>query len=153
MKNLEIIPQLEAHESYKTLGVYLTADGNHKDELKELKDIAKAWADKISLSLLSANETVTAIHATIEKKLTYPLMALMLTQEECDEILQPLFRTMLPKMRINRNFSLKVLRAPGGLLGLQMPCLYTTQVTEHIDCLLRHGGTRSITGQLLNATL
>ena len=76
MKNLEIIPQLEAHESYETLGVYLMADGNHKDELKELKDIAKAWADKISLSLLSANETVTAIHATIEKKLTYPLMAL-----------------------------------------------------------------------------
>ena len=92
------------------------ADSNHKDELKELKDIAKAWADKISLSLLSANETVTAIHATIEKQLTYPLMALTLTREECDEILQPLFRTMLPKMRINRNFSPESPSCPRGSL-------------------------------------
>ena len=34
-----------------------------------------------------------------------------------------------------------------------MPCLYTTQIVEHADCLLRHGSTNSITGQLIEGTL
>ena len=38
-------------------------------------------------------------------------------------------------------------------MGLQFPCLYTQQVIDHVDCLLRHGGTSSILGQLLDATI
>ena len=37
-------------------------------------------------------------------------------------------------------------------MGLELPCLYTTQVNEHIDCLLRHGRTETITSQLLDST-
>ena len=55
------------------------------------------------------------------------------TRQECDDILKPLLRASLPKARINQNFNCKILRAPGGLLGLEVPCLYTTQVLEHID--------------------
>ena len=36
---------------------------------------------------------------------------------------------------------------------MEIPCLYTSQVVEHIECLLRHGGSTSITGQLLEAAL
>ena len=36
---------------------------------------------------------------------------------------------------------------------IEIPCLYTTQVIEHIDCLLHHGGTETFTGQLLDGTL
>ena len=42
---------------------------------------------------------------------------------------------------------------PGGLLGLGVPCLYTAQVAEHVECLLQHGRTRTITGQLLDGTI
>ena len=38
-------------------------------------------------------------------------------------------------------------------MGMEMPCLYTSQVSEHIDCLIRHGGTDTITGQLLDGTI
>ena len=38
-------------------------------------------------------------------------------------------------------------------MGLEMPCLYTSQVSKHIECLIRHGGSDTITGQLLNGTI
>ena len=38
-------------------------------------------------------------------------------------------------------------------MGLELPCLYTTQVIKHVDCLLLHGGTETITGQLLDGTI
>ena len=80
--------------------------------------IAKDWVDKIRVSFLSESEAARAMVTTIIKKLEYPLLALTLTREECDTILKPLYQTVLPKARINRNFSRKVLRAPSGWLGL-----------------------------------
>ena len=38
-------------------------------------------------------------------------------------------------------------------MGLEMPCLYTSQISEHVECLIRHGGTDTITGQLLDGTI
>ena len=149
----QIIKQLETSKAYETLGVWLAADGNHSEELKILKSLAKEWADQIRVSFLSKSEAARALSATIIKKLEYPLLAMNLTRDECDKILQPLLRASLPKARINRNFNRKVLRAPGGLLGLEAPCLYTTQVIEHVDCLIRHGGTTTFTGQLLDGTI
>ena len=51
------------------------------------------------------------------------------------------------------NFNRKVLRAQGELLGLEVPCLYTARLAEHVECLVRHGGTRTITGKLLDGTI
>ena len=75
------------------------------------------------------------------------------TRQDCDNLLKPLLQLFLPKARINRNFNRTVLRAPGGWMGLEIPCMYTNQVIQHIDCLLRHGGTNTITGQLLKGTI
>ena len=104
-------------------------------------------------SFLGESEAAKALRFTIVKKLEYPLLALTLTKAECDYILWELYQEILPKARINRNFSRSMLRAPGGHLGLEFPCLYTQQIVSHVECLLRHGGTDSITGQLLEASI
>ena len=43
----DVVEQLAVSESYKTLGVLLTANGNQKDEIKYLHDTTKEWADRI----------------------------------------------------------------------------------------------------------
>ena len=150
---LDKVKQLEYNESYETLGVLLAADGNQKDQYEELRDLTADWADRLRISFLSENETVQAIQTSIIKKLEYPLLALTLTREQCDNILKPLLRIALPKTRINRNFCRKTLRAPGGFLGLNFPCLYHSQVIAHMECLLRHGGQSTITGRLLEGSI
>ena len=75
----QIVEQLDASSAYKTLGVWIAADGNHTKELKILKDTACKWADRIRVSLLSESESACAVHATIVKKLKYPLLAMTLT--------------------------------------------------------------------------
>ena len=147
------VRQLEFNESYETLGVLLAADGNQDDQYKELCEWTANWADRLRISFLSESETVQAIQTSIMKKLEYPLLAMTLTREQCDNILKPLLRTALPRTRINRNFCGKTLRAPGGFLGLNFPCLYTSQVIAHMECLLRHGGQSTITGRLLEGTI
>ena len=128
------VRQLEFNESYETLGVLLAADGNQDDQYKELCEWTANWADRLRISFLSESETVQAIQTSIMKKLEYPLLAMTLTREQCDNILKPLLRTALPRTRINRNFCRKTLRAPGGFLGLNFPCLYV-----HLSSCRSHG--------------
>ena len=149
----DIVKQLEVHDSYETLGVLLSADGNQDDEIEYLHKKSSKWADRIRVSFLGESEAAKALQTTIIKKLEYPLLELTLSRNECDHILWPLYNAILPKTRINRHFSRTVLRAPGGHMGLEFPCLYTQQVTAHVKCLLHHGGTNSITGQLLEASI
>ena len=99
------VKQLDVSDAYETLGVFIAADGNHRAQLKLMKEYARDWADRLQTSFLSENEAVQALHSTILKKLEYPLLAMTLTREECDQILQPIFKAALPKARINRNFN------------------------------------------------
>ena len=75
----QMVEQLDASSAYKTLGVWIAADGNHTKELKILKDTAREWADRIQVSLLGESESARTVHATIFKKLEYPLLAMTLT--------------------------------------------------------------------------
>ena len=102
---------------------------------------------------LSESEAAKALQGTIVKKLEYPSLTLTLTKEESDHILRPLYVATLPKAGINQHFSRAMLRAPGGHLGLELLCLYTQQIVSHVECLLHHGRTDSITGQLLEASI
>ena len=43
----DLVKQLEVHESYETLGIFLTADGNQKVEIEYLHEKATEWADQI----------------------------------------------------------------------------------------------------------
>ena len=73
------IKQLDVSDTYETLGVFIAADGNHREQLKIMKEQARNWADRIRTSFLSENESVQALHSTILKKLEYPLLAMTLS--------------------------------------------------------------------------
>ena len=91
------IRQLKTCEAYETLGVWLAADGNHQKEKEILTTIAYEWADKIRVSFLSESEATRAFCSTVVKKLEYPLLAMNFLRQECDELLRPLLRSLLPK--------------------------------------------------------
>ena len=63
------IKQLDVSDAYETLGVFIAADGNHREQLKIMKEQARDWADQLRTSFLSENEAVQALHSTILKKL------------------------------------------------------------------------------------
>ena len=138
---------------YETLGVLLAANGNQDNQYKELCKWTADWADRLRISFLSESKVAQAIQTSIMKKLEYPLLAMTLTHEQCDHILKPLLQTALPQNRINRNFFRKSLRAPGGFLGLNFPCEYTSQIVSHMECLIRRRGQSTITGRLLEGTI
>jgi hypothetical protein len=67
------------------------------------------------------------------KKLEYPLVAVTLTQQQCDKIMSLLLATSLSKAGYNRNFPRKALHGPPSLMGGGLHHIYIAAV-HNLGC-------------------
>ena len=109
----------------------------------------KLWTGKIKASCLGRFAAILALPTTIWATLSYPLAAITLTKRECEHIVIPIFKTILPRMGINRHIAKCYRYGPKKYHGLGLRNLYTDQGVEQLKMLLRHGGTKSQCGILI----
>ena len=83
----------------------LAPTGQQEVIINKLIEKARTWAERIRISFLKERDITTAINTTILKTLEYPLLALLLTEKECDDMLRPILHAALPKARYNRHMS------------------------------------------------
>ena len=93
------------------------------------------------------------MNMTIMKTLEYPLVALTLTEAECDFIMAPVLAGGLPRAGICRNIPRSVLYGSLDHQGLGMHNLYTTMGLQQIQVLLDNKWKDTVTGQLIRTSL
>ena len=148
------LTQAEANDGRCTLGVILAPDGNNKAAITELRRKAETWHDYIRTGHLQANEARLALDSTIMKSLEYPLLALTLTEDECNHIMAPVLTASLTKNHVCRNFPRDVVYGPKSERGLGIKNLYTTKGINQVSALVQYIGTRDhTTGQLIRASI
>lgn len=140
---------LSPHEGRGNLGVILAPDGNNKDAIEDLWKKTEKWRDYIMTGHLDCTEAWLALESTILKTIQYPMLALTLTEEECNYIMAPVLQVALPKTAISQNFLRKTLYAPVEEGGLGKQNLYTYQGTSQISLLHDHLALNTMTGELL----
>jgi hypothetical protein len=147
------LKQLPVHKGMRTLGVILAPDGNNEDQVEALIERAEQWAELITTGHLERTEAWRALTSTILKSLEYPLTATTLTIQETRKIFAPVRQAALPASGIVRTFPSAIAHAPLQYQGLAIPDLYATQQTKHVLTLLKFGGTKTVTGQLIQHSL
>ena len=152
-KEYQKLTQLEVHEARETLGVYIAANGNWKEQAIQLTRKAKQWGDKLRKGYLNPGDAMLALQTTITKSLEYCLPATTLTKKQCTDIIKPLLASALPKMNISRNINRQAVHLPKQYNGIGIIDLHMQQGISHIKILLQHGGHETTTGQLLQASL
>ena len=83
----------------------------------------------------------------------YPLPALTLTENECEEVMWILIQTFLPRSGINRNIKRDVLYGDIQVQGLGLKSLYLTQGIAHVGDIIEHIWKETITGHLIKSCL
>ncbi len=71
-------------------------------------------------------------------KLTFSLMATMLTEDQCNKIQSPTLMAALPKLRFNRHTERSIIHGPLLHGGLNLPHLYTIQGISQLKFLIGH---------------
>jgi hypothetical protein len=69
----KVIKSLEPHQTYETLGVFLSPDGNLDAQVKKRKEAVTKWVEGLRTGSISKAEVWIALHSTIMRTLIYPL--------------------------------------------------------------------------------
>ena len=144
-----VITQLEPTDARETLGVMQSADGNETAQVTKMTSKIDKWTDNIWNSSITRSQVRIAIDATIGKTLDYPLPATALSENECEHISKTFEKVALPKAGIIRTADKTMVRSPETIGGLGIKDTYTKQCSSHIQFLIDHGASTTVTGQLI----
>ena len=147
------LKQLSTSTGRLTLGVYISGDGNWKDEIDYLTQMSKDWAEKVRVGQIQRHDAWMAFRLTIRKSLDYCLQATYLTKKELHKIHSAALCRGLSASGIVRTMDRTICYAPAKYQGLGLQDPYVKQGIEHIKMVMQQYGTPSISGKLLKFTI
>jgi hypothetical protein len=143
---LETLKQNEVDFAEETLGIHMAPDGNRKQQVSKMMNMARDWVALMREGNLSRSEMWMAVQSTLWRTLIYPLPAINLMKKECEAIMAPIIEYILPALGICRNFPRSIVFAPKEFFGLGIQHLHTIQEILRLKDIVQHTFQESITG-------
>jgi hypothetical protein len=147
------VPQKSVHDTYRTLGVYLSPSGKVEAAVKVLEEKAKDYQIKIATSKLPREAALLSYNVYLLPKLGYPLPAMSLNENTCYSIQAPTLAALLPKLHLNRNIARSIVFGPIKYGGLAIKTLYSIQSIGQLTLFVGHCREKDKTSTLLNISL
>ena len=144
------IKRQETSEANEGIGVQFRPDSGMAQELAYLKTKIVKWCDAIRTKKVQKHEAWYCLNSTISKTLEYPLAATMFTEDQCIELVKPLFKVILRKCGIQRKLPRKLLHGPLKAQGMGVKAIYVLQLIAHLQVILRHSDRDTPTNDLLD---
>ena len=151
--NRERLKQLKPSEARRTLGVWQAADGNEKEQAKQLTGKANKWARAVARSLLTRHDIVLGMNMSLYPSITFGLMATTLNKQQSKEIFKPIRKGVLPKAGYAEKMPAIVVHRPNKYGGVGIKDLYTLQGIAQVKAFLDEAGRKSPTAQLLHTAV
>ena len=117
-----------------------SADGDETAQVTKMISKIDKWTDNIWKSSIIRTQAQIAIEATI---------ATALSDNECENISKSFEKVALPKAGIIRTADRNMVRSPETIGGFGIKHIYTKQCSSHIQFLIDHGASTTVTGQLI----
>ena len=137
----EVLQQIKLgtpFEAFQMMGAYVAPDENTKEQVEILTKIAKKWAHNITKSYLSPHEALKAYVQVLFPALVYPVAAMLLTEAECDKIVQSAIKAPLNRINMPLTTARTLLYGPSRYDRLELPNLYVYGNTLKIMMLMGH---------------
>jgi hypothetical protein len=101
-----------------TLGVSITMDGNNRYEKEYLLDKAMEYADQLRSGSINKKFAWYSCTSSFMKTTEYPMEAVSFSEDDWDEILQPVMGILLQRSGIASTFPRKLVRTAAKYQGL-----------------------------------
>ena len=146
------LKRLEVWEAQKTLGVFLSMDGNQKAQFLFLRDEAIKYADQLRSSKCNKNTALYTYNSCFMKSIEYCMTTTNFSETEWNAILAPALTVSLQRSGMSSKFPHNVLYGPNLYQGLN---IYHPKFWEGIKKLSTHiqeSVNQSSTGSLIRVT-
>jgi hypothetical protein len=140
-------------EGHRTLGFFMTGDGTSNEHRQVMNEKGLDYAMAIRNSTLQRGECSMAYGAYYLPSLAYGTPATTLSYKECEDVQRAVIAAILPKMGIVCNAARKVVFGTAKYGGLGLDHLATIQNYSHLQYLIGHIRSKSITSKLIRQQL
>jgi hypothetical protein len=103
-----------------------------------LRDYAKDYATRIQGSTIQREAALWSYLLYLLPKLTFPIIALTLTEAQCCQIQSPALGALLPKLHLNRIMARSIIHGPSVYGSMNIPHIFTSQGLGQLKFLLGH---------------
>ena len=146
---IHVIRRIGANQSYRSLGVFLAANGCQLKQKQVLQEKSRTWSIKMRNSFLTGEEKLISYRQQLLPSLQFPLSCTMMTQQQLNQVQFPSLQEAINAMGLNSTFPRCILFGDRRYQGLQMANLYVRQGTDKLKMYIGHTRLNSETGKLL----
>ena len=143
------ITRLEPNEPHKTLGHYISIDGNNDKQLELITKLVTTWCQRIRASGLSDESKRLAYTGWLVPAIKYKVISMTLTEKDWEKLQKVLNPVLLHSFGFARTTARVVLHSSFNLAGLNIHHLYQLQGFEKLKLFLWHLRLQDTTGKLL----
>ena len=123
------------------------------DEVKFLRQKFLEWSDCLRTGFLEKDVAWYCLNATIMKTIEYPLTATTFSRQDVHQFMQPLLRSALNRLVVQKHRPRKLVYGTLQSRGLGLRDPYWTQLIQHIQVILRHSHCDTPTRMLLDENM
>ena len=142
----------EVNYAEKTLGVFISMDGNEKAEKKYLWEEAVTFADQMKIRKANKNACIYTYTASFMKTMEYPMAVTQFSKAKWNTIVAPPLQISLQKGGMSKNFPRAVFYGPDHYQGLHVMHPYFNQEITHITTHVQENVNVSQIGKLLQGS-
>ena len=144
-----IIQHLNPDQGYRTLGIWITADGNPQKQLKILQEIVSHWLECVTNSSLRDLDSQLAYQSFLRPQLLYLLGCATIDHNDLKKMFRLVLDELLHTLGLNKNFPLALVHAGTNSMGLGIEDLPTMQGISQLQLLLGHANKQDRTATLI----
>jgi len=147
------IRRLNPHEGIAVVGVIQTLSGTQKPALMALQTKENSWETALCTGFLPRPLVWMALQQVIWPSLHYPLGVTSFSMTQALSATSRLYRTLLPRLGVNRCYPLALRHAPVKFQGLGIPHPFREQGIAALKLFLEFGNTACPEQSLIHTSL
>ena len=146
------LKRFEVSKGSETLGIFITMDGNNKDQRDNLRAKAEKFGEQINTSHCEPNEAIYMYNHCFIKSMEYCMPVMNFKEKDWDYIVAPAKKRTLQKAGMASNFPKDPLYGSQKYNGFKFDHPFTKQGIEKISVLLQESIDKTQAGNLMKAT-
>ena len=148
--NRRTLDRHEPSHAEKTLGVYVSLNGDQQAEINYLRSVSEEFALQMRGTARTQEEAIYTFKSSLMKTLEYPTVATMITEKEWNHIMEPALKATIQAAGMAGNFPRTIIYGPSLYQGFGIIHPYYFQELTHIKTRIEEGMSQSQTGKLLD---
>lgn len=147
------IRRVEPKDPITVVGVEQSMDGSMRGQVRALQEKVDKWSRALNATALPRHLAWAALQSKIWPSLRFPCCSTTLTRTQSRQVMGRLYRSLLPRMGVNRHIAVPLRHGSLALAGLDLPDLYLYQGSQQVAMFLQLYGSETNEGHLLRVSL